>query len=391
VQPPKVQPSSLVFVAIVASWAAYLLPRWVVRRDSLGQARARDRHSAQLRVLTRRRRRPAGPSSAPLLTSGRPVPSGTAPRHIAASTAPAGRPVASPSVASPSVARPAPVGTAVGTGVPGTVRTGVPGAVRTGAARRARARQAAVRRARVLGLLLVLTAGSVALVTFTSVPLWTPAPAGTLLLLDLLALVVAGRRRAATRRAVAREVALRTIAAGRRVDAARTANPLAGRGAQVPVAAGAAASGTAAAGTAAGAGRPSRVVAAASGQRAGSVAAEVAAVAAGQDGESHGGEGQGGESHGTRRTASRLVPVPPLREAATASSGPAWTPVAVPPPTYTLKPVARRAEPRALDLTPPAAAPSAPRPWDIDPVTERPRADELDLDLVLARRRAVNG
>ncbi len=47
-----------------------------------------------------------------------------------------------------------------------------------------------------------------------------------------------------------------------------------------------------------------------------------------------------------------------------------WAPVAVPPPTYTLKPVAPRPQPR---------------PW----VPERDYV--LDLDAVLARRRAVNG
>jgi len=379
VQPPKVQPSSLVFVAIVASWAAYLLPRWVVRRDSLGQARGRDRHSAQLRVLARRRRRPAGPSSAPLLTAGRTAHPATPPRHIAASPSSPASPAARTSAARPSVAR-------------------------SSAARRASARRAALRRARVLGLLIVATMASVALATLTPAPIWMPAPAATLLVLDLVALVVSGRRRAAARRAVAREVALRTLAAGHRVEAARKAAPAAGT-ANRP----AGSSARSASGSVAGAGRADRVVATASGTRAGSEPGRVAAVAivgqdgagheaADRDGAGHDGAGHDGAGHdGARRTASRLVPVPPLRTAASSpssagvSGGPGWTPVAVPPPTYTLKPVARRAEPRALDLTPPAAPQPAPRPWDIDPVTERPWADELDLDLVLARRRAVNG
>jgi hypothetical protein len=112
-------------------------------------------------------------------------------------------------------------------------------------------------------------------------------------------------------------------------------------------------------------------------------------------------------------------------------------PVPVPPPTYTLKPMAPRPEPPALDLddhrpggpagpggaasgagagegsgrslvvgadrlaepggpvpdryeaVEPPAAESRParRPWDDD----REWADDLDLDAVLARRRAVNG
>src|SRR3954471_19336050 len=63
-----VHPSSLVFVAIVGLWAAYLLPQWIRRRDALGASRAEDRPSGALRVLARRRReRAAGPSTAPLL------------------------------------------------------------------------------------------------------------------------------------------------------------------------------------------------------------------------------------------------------------------------------------------------------------------------------------
>jgi hypothetical protein len=87
-----------------------------------------------------------------------------------------------------------------------------------------------------------------------------------------------------------------------------------------------------------------------------------------------------------------------------AEGGVPWVPVPVPPPTYTLKPMAPRPEPAPLDL------PSVPHPPDPDPLTEqqaeptegdtrppwpweadRTFADDLDLDAVLARRRAVNG
>ena len=63
------QPDSLVFALVVGLWAAYLLPQWVRRRESLGQSRTRDRHSQRLRVLSRRRssRSVTGPSSRPLL------------------------------------------------------------------------------------------------------------------------------------------------------------------------------------------------------------------------------------------------------------------------------------------------------------------------------------
>jgi type II secretory pathway pseudopilin PulG len=63
-----VHPTSLVFVAIVGLWAAYLLPQWIRRRDALGASRTTDRHSLALRVLQRRRReRRPSPSTAPLI------------------------------------------------------------------------------------------------------------------------------------------------------------------------------------------------------------------------------------------------------------------------------------------------------------------------------------
>lgn len=46
-----VQPSSLIFVLVVAIWAAYLLQYWVKRRDHLATVRSVDRFSAAMRVL----------------------------------------------------------------------------------------------------------------------------------------------------------------------------------------------------------------------------------------------------------------------------------------------------------------------------------------------------
>jgi hypothetical protein len=81
-----------------------------------------------------------------------------------------------------------------------------------------------------------------------------------------------------------------------------------------------------------------------------------------------------------------------------AEGGTPWTPVPVPPPTYTLKPAAPRPEPAPLDLPRATEAP-APEPEEPAPAPEsapaaeadRTFADDLDLDAVLARRRAVNG
>jgi hypothetical protein len=84
------------------------------------------------------------------------------------------------------------------------------------------------------------------------------------------------------------------------------------------------------------------------------------------------------------------------RELGEGVPGAVWTPVPVPPPTYTLKPAAPRPDPAPLELPAPPApsaepaalqTPRPPRPWDDD----RTFADDLDLDAVLARRRAVNG
>ena len=52
-------PSSLIFVVIIAIWAAYLLGHWVRRRDQLATARSIDRFSDAMRVLERRAPVPA--------------------------------------------------------------------------------------------------------------------------------------------------------------------------------------------------------------------------------------------------------------------------------------------------------------------------------------------
>lgn len=46
-----VQPSSLIFVLVVAIWAVFLLQYWIKRRDHLSTVRSVDRFSAAMRVL----------------------------------------------------------------------------------------------------------------------------------------------------------------------------------------------------------------------------------------------------------------------------------------------------------------------------------------------------
>ena len=48
------QPSSLIFLVLIAMWAAYLLQHWVRRREHLATARSVDRFSDAMRVLERR-------------------------------------------------------------------------------------------------------------------------------------------------------------------------------------------------------------------------------------------------------------------------------------------------------------------------------------------------
>ncbi|MBA4084884.1 MAG: hypothetical protein C0493_08080 [Kytococcus sp.] len=56
------QPSSLIFVLVVAIWAVYLLQYWIKRRDHLATVRSVDRFSAAMRVLDDHRlRRTADP------------------------------------------------------------------------------------------------------------------------------------------------------------------------------------------------------------------------------------------------------------------------------------------------------------------------------------------
>jgi hypothetical protein len=310
-------------VAIVVGWAAYLLPQWLRRRETLSQSRGSDRHSAGLRVLDRRIRATGGRSSVPLLPDA-----DTLRTRSVVGASSADRTVEAES------RRP----------VDNVRRHG--SAVTPAGADRSSARVAARRRARVLTVLLALT--GVAWVVSVPVPAVTVAAvaASVLLVLDVVALVVTARRRA-VRRSVART---------HRRELDRRRAVVARRRRAVPAGIAPSAVSTSPIPTPAVADVVSRP---------------------GADAE------------------------PPAERVARemAGGGTPWIPVPVPPPTYTLKPTAPRPEPAPLDLTPtprptepgePGADPAVartPRPWDAD----RTFADDLDLDAVLARRRAVNG
>jgi hypothetical protein len=163
-------PSSLVFVAIIGVWAAYLLPQWVRRRQHLAASRTLDRHSERTQLLEPRRRtvhHPSGPSS------GRLHP--TQPQeHME-------------TVAAQSI-------------LPSSGRL------------------AARRRARVLLALLLGVTGSWLAVGVGLVPGWAGLPGTALLVLDVLALRAAARRRAA--RAASRRRAPLPLAEPELVEAA---------------------------------------------------------------------------------------------------------------------------------------------------------------------------
>ncbi|USQ75828.1 hypothetical protein [Ornithinimicrobium cryptoxanthini] len=57
-------PNSLIFVVILAVWAAYLIQHWIRRRDHVATARSVDRFSEAMRVLERRQRMPRADLSA---------------------------------------------------------------------------------------------------------------------------------------------------------------------------------------------------------------------------------------------------------------------------------------------------------------------------------------
>jgi hypothetical protein len=61
----SVQPSSLIFLVIIAIWAAYFIQHWVRRREHLATARSVDRFSESMRVLEHRAALPGADLSAP--------------------------------------------------------------------------------------------------------------------------------------------------------------------------------------------------------------------------------------------------------------------------------------------------------------------------------------
>lgn len=332
------------FVAVLAIWAAYLLQHWVRRREYLATARSVDRYSEAMRVLERR---------TPVLTND------AAPRqHPALLSRPQVTVV--PASAEPAVRTPGdPVVTSAQTQTPAVgLSRGVARAVKV-ARMRPRSVPAPVR-----GLAFLVALFGLPVLLVLSVLGRTPWSA---VLLDVVALVlvVVWLRRAAVARRKARRggAAARSAArpvqkqaanrprAGSPARSARPSNPSRSSRSSRPAREAPAASQAPAAPEA----RPAK------GAPLGSTTEQVAAA---------------GSDPARRQAlideATQPIPVADLPQETPAAG--TWSPVYVPPPTYTLKDMAHR--------PPPAPIEEPVEQIEVEPEVQR---------LADAVRRAVNG
>lgn len=204
-----VPPSSLIFLVVIAIWAAYFLQHWVRRREQLAIARSVDRFSESMRVLERRSALTAPDLSEPQPTS------------YAVSPARAARPQVLVKRADSSAA--AGVTSSATDSAPGSSAGSAP-AASAAPALRGPAPLATGRRARGLTFLGVVVAllATVVLAALGAVPV--PAVAAPVLALG--AVLVWMRRGAQAEQAARREASRRQRAqrAGARVERVQTAS-----------------------------------------------------------------------------------------------------------------------------------------------------------------------
>ena len=383
----KLSPSSLIFVMIVAGWAAYLVPQWVRRREHLVASRTHDRHSRGTRVLEPRaaRSHPDGASTGPIL-------------RRRGSQADAGGPGTEESNTEESNTDESDSEESSVSDAEYAAEHDLGGADGEHQVLRAHGRSPAARAARrrllvllvLVGLSMLSVAAAFALPT---VPGWAALPSVVLLVLDVVAIVVTapGRQRPAsasgasieaadgdagylpeaqvsgkTHGHVAQErVAHRHLPHEREAHEARPARW----------------------------GRPARLTPATADPRVRTQA------------QAGGTPGRADQPAACAPTAAPATPEPPAHvetpsaqpEAAKDST---WTPVPVPKPTYTLKPAAPRAAP--MPLAAPEASVRLAESGETEQlptvqatVVQVPVVEEappkLDLEAVLERRRAANG
>ena len=336
-------PSSLIFVAIIGIWAAYLLGHWVRRRDQLATARSIDRFSSAMRVLERR---------APVPALAHPQTRGyvVAPVRPVYARMTSGAPTTGLSrTSTPPAVRPAPQGD-------GEHNTGPRVDVRAGSAR-----STAVRRRRLLAALSALTLTGWVLVIFTALPWWGAAlPTLALVVLVAQLRALARRRRQRHRRQLATQQ-LQATRLRRESLQAVVGQVVASRGQRL----------------AASAQRAADASAAPAVERAGLLAAKGSAPA---------------EAERLAEDVSGAQPSTP--------AGAGWQPVPVPPPTYTLKPKAPTVIQARVTPTPATSRPEATWP-DGQPADDgqqdagrratsappvSPAAPTFDLDEILERR-----
>ncbi|MGH3463405.1 MAG: divisome protein SepX/GlpR [Kribbellaceae bacterium] len=140
--------TGLIYVAIVAAWAAYLVPMWLRRHDEMSRLRSMERYSSAMRVLSRQA-------------------DGERPKYVVRRGDEPPRVIA-------------------------------PAAKRSAAQLRAR-RVAAMRRRRVLSVLTLSLASVGALAAFAMLPVWTPAIPGALIVLFVVLARMQVRKQAAQR------------------------------------------------------------------------------------------------------------------------------------------------------------------------------------------------
>jgi hypothetical protein len=327
----SVDPSSLIFVVIIGIWALYLVQHWVRRREQVATSRSVDRFSEAMRVLERRAPIPIelpARSSRPYVVAPA-LASATSTGGAALTSRPEVAMKQAPNVRSDRPDRPERPEMS-----PAMSRPARP------AARTVVLHRTHRMRALIFLTLFVATPSVWAAHEFGTLLLWPTLTVTVLLVLDLLLVRSAVRRERAARRRVARTSA----------PVRRSARPAA----QAKPFPAAAATGSvrpaAPSRTARAAGRPADSVVAAAG-----TSTTTAAPMHSQE------------------AITEVI----LREGE-------WAPVAVPPPTYTMKAKADRPVSGVGPLV--AESDSAPTREPLQPAVE---IDDFDLDSVLDRRRAA--
>lgn len=332
--------AGLVLAAVTGLWIVYLVPQLLRHRRQLAEARVDDRFSEHLRVL-----RVAEPV---------PAAAGT---HVSSQ----GRVQLHPRGGDRAMDRPQSVADRVSADAARLTADEHAARARSLARRAAAAR----RRARLVAALLLLTLAAWVAVPAASLPVALAATSS----LVLAGVLVAGRR---------------AVLAGRRADQAwaagaarRAARPVP-RSRRAPVAVGHAV-------------HPSEAITEIMEKvPVGPVRAAAQTVLATGEIPAVADEpvrtADGSASSAEPEVAAPAAAAGPVAAETAAAEEAAWVPVPVPPPTYVLKPEARRPEPRPLTGPQPAAPVSVATG---DEPEARPTTGGLALDAILARRRAA--